>query len=85
MSKCGTEELKAEGREVMKELGWLIRVGLLLHDARSDGDETALEIARRWTLDGDNRAMYWKEMARADRSIVFGKESQAATSTTSKL
>lgn len=43
----------AEGRQVMFSLAWVVCSGLLAHDAQRDGDAEAVEVARRWILDGE--------------------------------
>lgn len=43
----------AEGRQLMFTLSWIMSGMLLAHDAQRDGDAVALEIARRWIIDGE--------------------------------
>lgn len=43
----------AEGRELMISLAWVTCGGLLAHDAQRDGNAEAMELARRWILDGE--------------------------------
>jgi alkylation response protein AidB-like acyl-CoA dehydrogenase len=44
-------EVLADGREIMFSLAWIVSSMLLCIDAQRDGDEAALEVARRWILD----------------------------------
>ncbi len=43
----------AEGREIMFSLAWVVSGGLLAHDAQRDGNAAALEVSRRWVLNGE--------------------------------
>lgn len=43
----------ADGRQLMFSLAWVTCGGLLAHDAQRDGDSEAVEVARRWILDGE--------------------------------
>lgn len=43
----------ADGRQLMFTLAWTICGILLAIDAQRDGDATAVEVARRWILDGE--------------------------------
>lgn len=45
--------LLADGREIMFSLAWVVSGILLSHDSQRDGNEIAVEIARRWVLDGE--------------------------------
>lgn len=45
--------LLADGREIMFSLAWVVSGILLSHNAQRDGNETAVEVARRWVLDGE--------------------------------
>lgn len=45
--------LLAEAREVMFSFAWLVSGILLVHDAQRDQDAVAIEVARRWILDGE--------------------------------
>lgn len=45
--------LLADGREVMFSLAWVVTGILLAHDAQRDGQNVAMEITRRWILDGE--------------------------------
>lgn len=62
---AGSDELKANGRDCMQKLGWIIVTALLLKDASNEaspykggeGEELALEIARRWFWKGQQGEM----------------------------
>jgi alkylation response protein AidB-like acyl-CoA dehydrogenase len=43
----------ADGRQIMFTLVWIISGVLLAIDAQRDDDEVAIEIARRWVIDGE--------------------------------
>ena len=43
----------ADGRQLMFSLAWVTSGGLLAHDAQRYGNAAAVEIARRWILDGE--------------------------------
>ncbi|KAK5175206.1 uncharacterized protein LTR77_000343 [Saxophila tyrrhenica] len=43
----------AEGRQIMFSLAWVVSGGLLAHDAQRDGNAAAVEVSRRWVLDGE--------------------------------
>lgn len=44
----------AEGRQLMFSLAWIVSASLLAHDAQRDGNAVAVELARRWILDGES-------------------------------
>ena len=81
---AGLEELQVVGREVMLELGRILAGVLLFVDARKDGDEVAVEIARRWAGSAST-ATDWREKVRWDRRIVFGDGDGGHEAVTSKL
>jgi len=73
--ELGAEELRWRGRGILETLGWLVCAVLLVEDASSDGDEIALEVARRWIWKGTGKGQNeraWKEEAAWDRRVVFG-------------
>lgn len=43
----------ADGRQLMFSLAWVTCGGLLAHDGQRDGNAEAMEVARRWILDGE--------------------------------
>ena len=43
----------ADARQLMFSLAWVISGVLLAHDAQRDSDAIAVEVARRWVLDGE--------------------------------
>ena len=45
-------EVLAEGREIMFSLAWVASGMLLCHDSQRDGNELAIETAKRWVLGG---------------------------------
>lgn len=45
--------LLAEAREVMFSFAWIVSGILLAHDAQRDYDAVAVEVARRWIMDGE--------------------------------
>lgn len=45
--------LLAEAREIMFSFAWIVSGVLFAHDAQRDSDAVALEVARRWILDGE--------------------------------
>ena len=42
----------AEGRQLMFSVAWIVSGALLTHDAERDREPVALELARRWVLEG---------------------------------
>ncbi|OBT91975.1 hypothetical protein VE01_09961 [Pseudogymnoascus verrucosus] len=74
----GLEELKVQGRQIMRELGKLIAGVLLQVDAERDGDEVAKEVSRRWICKSVNRTRgSWQSRCMWDRKIVFGSSDEA--------
>ncbi|WPH04106.1 acyl-CoA dehydrogenase [Acrodontium crateriforme] len=43
----------ADGRQIMFSMAWVVSGILLAHDAQRDGNSIALDVARRWILDGE--------------------------------
>ncbi|EGP86083.1 unnamed protein product [Zymoseptoria tritici ST99CH_1A5] len=76
IEQSGREDLAIAGRELGRDLGWLICAILLGEDALHDGAEIADEIASRWILhDSYESGRSWKDKAIWDRRIVFGMDS----------
>lgn len=79
------DDLRAEGRKLLADFGWVVCAVLLAVDATRDGDEAAWEVLRRWTrrTDGWPGAGFEKshvlenvvstERLRLDKLIVFGE------------
>lgn len=79
------DDLRAEGRKLLADFGWVVCAVLLAVDATRDGDEVAWEVLRRWTrrTDGWPGAGFEKshvpenvvstERLRLDKLIVFGE------------
>lgn len=73
-------ELLYLGRDLLDSINWIVTTLLLAADAARDQDPVAVEIARRWLArkdEGVARGLAegsWKERARLDQVIVFGKE-----------
>lgn len=65
------EELKWKGRDYLQDLDTLVCGCLLVMDAARDGNEIAIEIARRWTLGSNRPGQSWRAEADWDRKIVF--------------
>lgn len=58
----GKEDLAsalADGRQIMFSITWLVSGALLAHDAQRDGNAAAMEVARRWVLDGEGGVGEW--------------------------
>ncbi|WOO85362.1 Acyl-CoA dehydrogenase family member 11 [Vanrija pseudolonga] len=77
------EELLAYGREVVAEIGDVLCATLLVADAESDNDLTAIECARRFVrtrgtfgFDGKEQSD-WKSVSRWDDKISFEREPPA--------
>ncbi|KAL2216596.1 acyl-CoA dehydrogenase/oxidase [Thermoascus aurantiacus ATCC 26904] len=66
------DELKWKGRDYLQDLDTLVCGCLLVMDAARDGNEIAIEIARRWTLGSNRPGQSWRAEADWDRKIVFG-------------
>lgn len=84
------ERLKYQGRELLRDLGWVVSAVVLVDDAKRDGDAVAVEITRRWLqkaanpkLDSSASRSIAQEHA-WDRRIVFGG-SRDAKSPVSRL
>lgn len=79
------EELTHNGRTILSWLGYIVAGILLYADARRDGDLLAVDVCRRWVLEGVGREGWgggvvdekqeWNEMSRAelDARLVFGR------------
>lgn len=77
------DELLAYGREVVAEIGDIICAALLMADAKSDSDLTAIECARRFgrtcgtfVFDGKD-SPDWKSVSEWDGKIAFEREAPA--------
>lgn len=87
------ERLLFQGRELLQDLEWVTCAVLLMFDACTDGDEIAIEIARRWTrsnpmspnalqpMNGTN----WAEVSKMDRRIFLGASGGASGNVIAKL
>jgi hypothetical protein len=67
------EELKWKGKDHLRDLNALVCGYLLVVDATQDGDEIAMEIARRWIAGSSQPGDVWKIEVDWDRKIVFGE------------
>lgn len=70
------EALTANGRKLLYRLSWVLAGVLLLVDARTDGQEVALECVRRWVSIGFakekvRRKEDLKGVERIDKEVVF--------------
>jgi hypothetical protein len=78
-----SERLTLRGREIMKNLGWIVSAILLVEDAMRDGDEVAWEVARRWVSKKAGvrgaEAAGWENCVEWDRRIVFGGGDKSST------
>lgn len=82
------EQLLFQGRELLQHLEWVTCAVLLMFDACTDGDEIAIEIARRWArsnpvspIDGAN----WTEASKMDKRIFLGSSGVELGKATAKL
>jgi Acyl-CoA dehydrogenase, C-terminal domain len=68
------EELLADGRTVMEQLGDVVCAVLLIADAERDGDETASECSRLFAREkfGRDAKENWADANRWDARIAFG-------------
>lgn len=86
---CDTEELLFSGRQLLKHLEYIVCSVLLLHDAGTDGDEVAAEIARRWVLSWTDqtpvKGRHWKHECAMDRKIFLGAQAREPTRTSGRL
>lgn len=66
------DELKWNGRPLMQDLDTIVCGILLLLDAERDGDDIAIEIAKRWVRKNERtNNSSWNQEAVWDRRIVF--------------
>lgn len=86
---CDTDELLFRGRQLLQHLEYVVCSVLLLHDARTDGDEVAVEIARRWVRSWSDatplKGRHWKSECDMDRKIFLGAHARATTRTSGRL
>jgi alkylation response protein AidB-like acyl-CoA dehydrogenase len=70
------DELLFKGRDILEHLETIVCSVLLLHDAKSDRDEEAAEIARRWirsrTPTDLRRPSDWRHETTMDKRIFLG-------------
>ncbi len=90
--RCDKEELLFRGRELLEHVEAIVCSVLLLHDAATDGDEVAAEIARRWVMAKalpESRLITstasWREESTMDKKIFLGGSPVALTRTPEKL
>ncbi|KAK4499985.1 hypothetical protein PRZ48_008171 [Zasmidium cellare] len=81
IERSSRDELALDGRDLAKDLGWIVCAICLGENALSDGSSVASEICSRWIAqkgpvqDVDSRS--YAEAARWDRQLVFGDEAVA--------
>jgi len=80
------EELKYNGRNLQRELGFVFCAILLVEDAKRDNDDVAWEVARRYIVRDLKISEGWKSEAVWDKRIVFDdREVEQHTLLTAKL
>lgn len=72
------DQMIAEGRSVMQDVGDVVCAALLVVDALQDADHIAVECARRFVAEhfgsSNGVSVDWRDASRWDRLIAFGED-----------
>ncbi|KAI1336432.1 acyl-CoA dehydrogenase/oxidase C-terminal [Xylariaceae sp. FL0016] len=85
------QQLRYEGRTILRRIDTIASACLLMYDACTDGDEVAVEVARRWIWSISpaspqyREQQDWRTQAALDKKIFLGSGSLDSSTTQAKL